>query len=494
MAVFPDRIVLKNSSDTQAQIEAAIGTGGASEITQGELVVGLEASSVSLYTLDANGGIVRFNPSSSQGRAIVSNTEPTAGVGGIPLVDGDMWFNGSDDSYYVYETGVWVQVVTSTSVPSLDDILDVSTPNLGINEDGYVLTWNDSTSSWVAGAPAALGQVSLNGITDVTYVNGVFVPAGMVEISFNTGGSTMDFRLPAGYSGNRTYDLPPDYGTSGQVLVTDGAGVMTWGNAGGAAALNDLTDVSYQSGEFFPSEMTAIKFSDSDGDTMSFSLPAGYSGNFSFSLPPNDGDADQVLSTDGSGITSWAAPMGRAVVSDVAPTTNLNGGTLVDGDLWFESDTDAYHVYYQGAWVEVSGEGGSGAGLYVQETQTASGGIIDFVNIGFSGIIQKVQSDFAAWLVLYPTSAARAADASRPFNTDPTPGSGVLFEAYIPASGTVVATPGTSYMNNDTSATEKIYAAVRDISGNNVAAEITISAYGMAAITAVSGGTFGSGV
>lgn len=140
------------------------------------------------------------------------------------------------------------------------------------------------------------------------------------------------------------------------------------------------------------------------------------------------------------------------------------------------------------------GGGGSGAGIYLTETQTASGGTADFVGLGYSGILQKVTSTLDAWIVLYSSAAERTADAGRAYNTDPTPGSGVLFEAYVTAGGTVVATPGTTYMNNDTTLTEAVYAAVRDQSGAAVDAAVTFSAYGLAAITAVNGGTFGSGV
>lgn len=63
MAVFPDRIVLKNSTDSQADIEAAIQAGGADAIAQGEVVLGLETGSAQLYTRDATGAIVTISGS-----------------------------------------------------------------------------------------------------------------------------------------------------------------------------------------------------------------------------------------------------------------------------------------------------------------------------------------------------------------------------------------------------------------------------------------------
>lgn len=58
MAVFPDRIVLKNSTDDEAIIIAEIETGGVSAITQGEIVLGLSSGSAALFTKDSVGNIV----------------------------------------------------------------------------------------------------------------------------------------------------------------------------------------------------------------------------------------------------------------------------------------------------------------------------------------------------------------------------------------------------------------------------------------------------
>lgn len=55
MAVFPDKIVLKNSVDEQSLIESAIGAGGSDAIVPGEIVIGREAGAVKLYSLDQNG-------------------------------------------------------------------------------------------------------------------------------------------------------------------------------------------------------------------------------------------------------------------------------------------------------------------------------------------------------------------------------------------------------------------------------------------------------
>ena len=58
MAVFPDRIVLKNSSDETGAITSAIGQQGSDPIVGGELVVAKGNGRASLFTLDANGTVV----------------------------------------------------------------------------------------------------------------------------------------------------------------------------------------------------------------------------------------------------------------------------------------------------------------------------------------------------------------------------------------------------------------------------------------------------
>ena len=54
MAVFPDKIVIKNTADSRASIEQAIQPGGSDAITAGELVVGREDGKAKLYCLDSN--------------------------------------------------------------------------------------------------------------------------------------------------------------------------------------------------------------------------------------------------------------------------------------------------------------------------------------------------------------------------------------------------------------------------------------------------------
>jgi hypothetical protein len=388
VAVFPDRIVLKNSTDSQAAIEAAIGSGGTDQITQGEVVVGLEANAATFYTIDGSGNVVTIGSAAGQ----ILNLGD--------LLDVDLTTPATDGQVIAYNStsGNWEPVDQSGG---LANIVEDLTPQLGgdLDVNGYYIV--SASGGDVVVAPNTTGDFVVRGNSTDGSIT--------LNCTANTHGVTIQ-SPPHADAATYTLILPSSAGTVGQVLTSQGGAQLTWEDAGGGVtSINDLADV----------------------DTST--------------TPPT---TDQAL--------IW------------------NGTTWVPGDV-------------------ATGGGGSGAGVYLTETQLASGGTADFTGLGYSGILQKVTSDLAAWIVLYSSAAERTADAGRAYNTDPTPGSGVLFEAYVTAGGTVVATPGTTYMNNDVTLTEAVYAAVRDQAGVAVNASVTFSAYGLAAITSVVGGTFGSG-
>lgn len=100
-------------------------------------------------------------------------------------------------------------------------------------------------------------------------------------------------------------------------------------------------------------------------------------------------------------------------------------------------------------------------------------------NITFTGyksyMLMKIETDSAAWVTLYTDTASRTADASRAETTDPLPGSGVIAEVITTGSATQIITPAVMGFNNQSPATNSIYAKVVNKGGSATAITVTLT-------------------
>ena len=116
---------------------------------------------------------------------------------------------------------------------------------------------------------------------------------------------------------------------------------------------------------------------------------------------------------------------------------------------------------------------GSGPGLTTRKTFTTSTSIIDpgtFNTAEVSGfktyVLQKVQTNASAWVVIYSDETSRNIDLTRPIGLDPVPGSGVIAEVITTAGNlTQLITPGVIGFNNDNPVTTSTYLKVTNNSG-----------------------------
>jgi len=221
VAVFPDRIVLKNSTDSQAAIEAAIGTGGTDEITQGEIVLGILNTDVKFYTKAGDGSIVSLGGTGTGPQNLGDLTDVDLST---PAADGQVIAYNSTSSN-------WEPVDQSGG---LANIVEDLTPQLGGNLDtnSYYIV---STSGDVSLAPAT-GELVVRG--------GSSEGALTLNCTANTHGVTIK-SPPHAQAATYTLVLPSGAGTAGQVLTSQGGAQLTWEDAGsgGATSINDLTDV-----------------------------------------------------------------------------------------------------------------------------------------------------------------------------------------------------------------------------------------------------------
>lgn len=177
-----------------------------------------------------------------------------------------------------------------------------------------------------------------------------------------------------------------------------------------------------------------LRFADADSTNyVGFQAPTTVASNVVWTLPATDGGAGQVLSTNGSGVLSWA-------------TTS------------------------------------SGSGLTSRSTASATtasiaDGAIGNISItGFKGyILYKVEVDGAAWVRIYTDEASRTADASRVEGVDPLPGAGVITEVITTGSQTILISPGAFGFNNEASPTTAIPIAVTNKTGSTTTITVTLT-------------------
>lgn len=170
---------------------------------------------------------------------------------------------------------------------------------------------------------------------------------GDLRLEDSSGGEYVALQAPSSLSSSYTLTLPADDGTSSQILSTDGSGVLSWASVSTAG----LTDGSVTTAKLADDAVTSAKLAHAldvttslgigGGSTNGVSISQGaialknggtqskidfycessnahytrlqaaphsaYSGNIVLTLPASDGDADQFLQTNGSGVLSFAS-------------------------------------------------------------------------------------------------------------------------------------------------------------------------------------------
>lgn len=72
---------------------------------------------------------------------------------------------------------------------------------------------------------------------------------------------------------------------------------------------------------------TQIELQSTNSNTITLDAPSALAASYSFVLPPNDGTSGQVLTTDGSGVTTWTTN-GVGTVTSVVGAGTVNGLTV----------------------------------------------------------------------------------------------------------------------------------------------------------------------
>lgn len=93
---------------------------------------------------------------------------------------------------------------------------------------------------------------------------------------------------------------------------------------------------------------SSLRLSDGDSNYAALKAPAALSANYTLTLPTNDGDANQVLSTDGSGALSWSNT-GLTITNRTGADSNNYYVAMTDQTSGTESElsvADGSRFYY----------------------------------------------------------------------------------------------------------------------------------------------------
>ena len=122
---------------------------------------------------------------------------------------------------------------------------------------------------------------------------------GDLRLEDSSGGEYVALQAPATVGSNLTFTLPSADGSSGQVLKTNGSGVLSFTsiNTPGSSASFTQVDITAQGD---------LRLQDSSGgEYVAIQAPATIASNYTLTLPADDGDANEFLQTNGSGVLSW---------------------------------------------------------------------------------------------------------------------------------------------------------------------------------------------
>ena len=275
---------------------------------------------------------------------------------------------------------------------------------LSYNNNSGVFTYTPpDLSSYLTAEADTLASVTGRGATtssNLTFsgtlaVNNTINVADNVVANF---GASSDGRISYTSSTNRFYVRVP--GGSGSLILGAGPSVRITNE-------NGLTDRAVFT---------------SSGATITGALTAG-----GLTYPTTNGNSGDVLTSNGSGSVTWAAPTGL----------QTRGTALV--------------------------------------TQTIANGAVANINITTpkTYALMKIETTHAAWVTLYTSTNARTNDSSRVETTDPVPGSGVLAEVITAGSTTQLITPATVCFNDSGIGTT--YAKVVNKSGSTANVGVTLT-------------------
>ena len=158
---------------------------------------------------------------------------------------------------------------------------------------------------------------------------GVTVPNGRKALVYTDGTNVVPVMNSLPVSATLTYQLPLTDGTNGQLLQTNGSGVLSF--VSGTSLATPLAVVGNSTAG---AEIRLPEDTDNGSNYVALKAADSIASNLTFTLPATDGTNGQVIQTNGSGVLSFVS--GTSLASPLAVTGNSTAGA----EIRLPEDTD----------------------------------------------------------------------------------------------------------------------------------------------------------
>jgi hypothetical protein len=319
-----DLYLLANDGNTELDLTSRTGN-----FNNGETITGATSGATGTLVFDsADAGVTQIYITGVSGSFVNGETitgqssGQTAAVTGSSIIAGDLfaWFENSGSGP--------VGSIALANITGNPQVLG----STGITVTFGATTGHSTNTQWtITQGSSFFGEIDTH------------IFKGDRFILTDRGSHTLKLKSPA-LSSNLTFTLPNSYGTNGQVLKTDGSGILSWANGSGAGVSGSNGQIQFNNNGSFgasnnlfwdnqsgrlgigtnnPTSLLTVVGTGSIHDlfmTMGTNgqniLGASYDGhisldNIAYVFPGNQASSGgQILTNDGNGNLTWATPSG----------------------------------------------------------------------------------------------------------------------------------------------------------------------------------------
>lgn len=330
-AITTSRIYTLPAADgTSGQV---LSTDGSGVLTWSTVISGLTVGSTTIsggvtgFVLYDNGGVLGVYSTTGTGTSIVRSNSPSLTTPSLTAPDIyntlSVRFNTGSSTptqirFWNATTYVGFQVSASSSVATIWT-LPVSDGSAG----QFLRTDGSSNLSFASPATLTIGTglsgSSYNGTSNVT----IAIDSTVATL---TGSQTLSNKTLSGAILTGTLTAGGTTGTSGQLLMSSGTGVQWSTIIGGSNThiqFNNGNTFGGNAGFTYDASNRIVTIGGGQANTqnelrlvergnairyVALRAPSALAANYTLTLPGDDGNANQVLTTDGSGVLSWSTP------------------------------------------------------------------------------------------------------------------------------------------------------------------------------------------